>query len=369
MRRNPNLRVLIVGAGPSGLTAAIELTRRGVPVRIIDKAPDFADQSRAIGINPRTLAILEPCGASELLLQEGTRIGRANVRYPGGHIARLDVSRLKCPHPYMLALPQSRTERILGRVLKELGVTVEHDVSLVDYKQAKPGLRCELQGPDGVSFHEATHLIGADGSHSIVRDKAGIGFPGDTLKNDWILADIRMDWPFPTNELNIFIARKGFLFTITLGDDRFRIVSPSTAPESYLPNGVRIKETIWKSAFRVQHRQATTYQSGCVFLAGDAAHVHSPLGARGMNMGIADAATFAWLLTEGREDDYTRIRHPIGARTIAFVKRQTHQMISDSQLQRRLAAIVAPIALKIHPVHSFAVRAITGLIDPQPEWL
>ena len=360
---------LIVGAGPSGLTAAIELYRRGIPVRIIDKAADFAEQSRAIGINPRTLAILSPSGATERLLAEGTRIERSVIHFPNGRNAKLDFSRINSSYPFMLALPQSRTERLLNDVLTEQGGQVEHKTSLEGLEQDGETVRCRIDGPKGMSDVTAAHLIGADGARSAVREQVGIAFPGDELDNDWTITDVVMDWPYPPTELHLFFDWTGFVLAITIGQGRFRLASSDGSPEARLPQGAAVKKDIWRSAFRVQHRQVPTYQQGRVYVAGDAAHVHSPLGARGMNMGVADASTLAWLLSEGREAEYTAIRRPVGARTIAMVKRQTMQAVSLNRLQRRIAGWMAPIALSLPPVHSFATSIVTGLADPEPAWL
>ena len=364
--------ILIAGAGPSGLTAAIELYRRGMPARIIDKASNFAEQSRAIGVNPRTLAILEPSGVTERLLAEGTRIERAFLHFGGstarsGRTARLDFAELDTPYRFMLALPQSRTERLLNEALTGLGGRVEHETAFLGMERADDGLRCRIESPDGETTIIAEHLIGADGARSTVREQAGIAFPGDSLDHDWTIADVVMDWPYPPNELHVFFDDTGFLFTITMGHDRFRLVSPGASPEAWLPKGAVINQDIWRSSFRVHHRQVPTYQVGRVSLAGDAAHVHSPMGARGMNMGIADAATLAWLLSEGREAEYSAIRHPVGKSTIAMVRRQTLQ--ATTGWQRRLAGVVAPLALRVPAVHRFATRFVTGLADPEPGWL
>ncbi|MGI9418155.1 MAG: FAD-dependent oxidoreductase, partial [Geminicoccaceae bacterium] len=355
--------MLIAGAGPSGLAAAIELHRRGHQVRIIDKAKGFAEQSRAIGVNPRTLSILGPSGASERLLAEGTRIESACLHFVNGRVARLDFTSLDTPYPFMLALPQSRTERLLHETFAELGGSVEHEMALTGFSQNPDGVSCRIKGSFGETEIAATHLIGADGARSTVREQAGIAFPGDSLDHDWTLADVAMDWPYPPNELHVFFDDTGFLFTITMGADRLRIVSPDAAPEARLPVGARVKEEIWRSSFRVHHRQVPTYQQGRVYLAGDAAHIHSPIGARGMNMGISDAATLAWLISEGREAEYSAMRHPVGARTIAMVKRQTRQAVAAARWQRRLAGLIGPLALRIPMIHRFATQFVTGLVD------
>ena len=360
---------LIVGAGPTGLSAAIELARRGISARIVDRSADFSAESRAIGINPRTLHLLEASGVTPRLLEAGIRIERSNLRFPGGRVATIEFGRLGGRYPFMVALPQSRTERILGAVLSELGVVVEQRTSFVDGEEREGRALCSLDAKGERKEAETSLLLAADGASSSVRKAFGVEFPGDALERDWMLTDVAIDWPYRENELNIWAHPVGFLFAIALGGGLWRFVSDRADPEDLLPAGLRPERTVWKSSFRVEHRQVPSYRRGPVFFAGDAAHIHSPLGARGMNMGIADAATLAWLISEGREAEYHTRRHPVAKRTIARVKRQTLQATRANRGRLALARWLAPPALRLGFVNDTAARFIAGLDEPTPPWL
>eukprot|EP00171_Calliarthron_tuberculosum_P005163 IDg5163t1 len=323
--------VLIVGAGPVGLTAAVELWRQGVPARIINKTSDFAAESRAIGINPVSLTLLEASGVTEQLLSEGTKIERSYMHFQHGGIATIDFRKIENKYRFILALPQSRTERILNNALEALGGHVEHDTVLEHLEQEGDVVHCHVTSASGPAVIDARTVIGADGAHSICRKSIGVAFPGDAIDGDWSLADVRMEWQ--THE----------------------------AMEEHLPPGATVTEEIWRSKFSVHHRQATTYQVGRVFLAGDAAHVHSPVGGRGMNLGIKDAVTLVRLMMQGREAEYTETCYPDGAKTVAAVRRQTMAISSSVWWQKRLMGILMPLILKVPPIHRMLLSFVSSL--------
>lgn len=353
--------VLIVGAGPVGLTAAIELWRQGVKARIINKAEDFAKESRAMGINPLSMSLLEASGVTERLIAAGTKLERSYIHFKHGGVASIDFSKIESKYHFMLALPQSRTERILNTVLEDLGGRVEHGTALESLVQDGDVVRCHVKGPSGPAVIEARTVIGADGAHSIVRKSIGVGFPGDMIDKDWTIADVKLEWQYPHDELHAFFSDDSFFMAITLGNGMYRIVAPDEQYEKHLPLDATITEEIWRSKFRVHHRQATTYQVGRVFLAGDAAHVHSPVGGRGMNLGMRDAVTLARLLVQGEEDDYTSICHPVGAKTIEQVRRPTMVLVSKTWWMMRLLGFIMPIIVKIPWIHNNMLRFVTSL--------
>lgn len=353
--------VLIVGAGPVGLTAAVELWRQGVQARIITKAEDFATESRAIGINPVSLSLLEASGASEKLIAEGTKIEQAYLHFEQGGVASLNFNKIDSKYNYILALPQSRTERILNKTLQELGGRVEHGTALERLEQIDDIVRCHVRTSSGPSVIEAQTVIGADGAHSICRKSIGVEFPGETIDGDWTIADVRLDWEYPHNELHGFVNDDGFFMAITMGNGMYRLACASSSLDEHIPPGATITEEIWRSKFRVHHRQATSYQVGRVFLAGDAAHIHSPVGGRGMNLGIKDAVTLTRLLIEGREAEYTGICHPDGAKTIAVVRRQTMAMGSKVWWLKRIMGVVVPAALNVPFIHNFVSGFVTNI--------
>lgn len=315
--------VLIVGAGPTGLTAAVELARRGIKARIIDRNDGPTPLSKAVGINPRSLDLLEPGGVTARLLAAGIRIQEGHIHVVDRELATLQLSRLPHRFNFLLSLPQSETETLLAEVLSEHGVTVERQTELTALRPEGDGLVVTLQGPAGREDTACETLFGADGVHSTVRDALGLAFDGYTHERTWSIADAEIDaWPYAPASANLFLHPGGDVgFIIPVGEHRFRAVSNTPDALARIPGNYRILRRLRSDSFKIPVRQVATYQKGRVFLGGDAAHVHSPVGGRGMNLGIEDAATFARLVAEGGLEGYTAARHAVGARWIAASER------------------------------------------------
>jgi 2-polyprenyl-6-methoxyphenol hydroxylase-like FAD-dependent oxidoreductase len=322
--------ILIVGAGPCGLTAALELTRRGYTPRIIDKEPGPTPLSKAVGISPRSLEILEATGVTQRLLARGIRIQGVEARYEDQLLATLDLSRLPHRFNFLLALPQSATETVMEAVLQRLGTTVEWNTELAAVRLHGAEVQVELGGSHGATFD---YVYAADGAHSRVRELLGIGFSGYTHKRTWSIADAEIpDWPFPQATAMAVLHRTGDLgFIIPIGPKRFRAVSNTPEPLAQIP-GTESGEVSQSDTFHIPVRQADRYQAGGVFLGGDAAHVHSPIGARGMNLGIEDAYAFAARMADGTLDGYTAERHPVGRRWIVLSERMLGAVQSHNPL-------------------------------------
>jgi 2-polyprenyl-6-methoxyphenol hydroxylase-like FAD-dependent oxidoreductase len=338
-------KILIVGAGPCGLTAALELARRGYHPRIIDKEPGPTPLSKAVGINPRSLEILEPSGVTERLLADGIRMQGVQARYQDQLLAEIQIRRLPNRFNFMLALPQSETETVMEDVLISMGVRPEWGVELTDVRLAGGKVEADLKGAHGGTFD---YVFGADGAHSRVREILNLGFSGYTHKRIWSIADaVIPDWPFPEATAMANLHRNGDLgFIIPIGPKRFRAVSNTPEALSQLP-GVESAQVSQRDTFHIPVRQADSYQTGGVFLGGDAAHVHSPIGARGMNLGIEDAFVFVRRLTEGTLSGYTSERHPVGRRWIL--------------LSERLLGIVQTTNPLLIPIRNLALRTVANL--------
>jgi 2-polyprenyl-6-methoxyphenol hydroxylase-like FAD-dependent oxidoreductase len=338
-------KILIVGAGPCGLTAALELARRGHHPRIIDKEPGPTPLSKAVGISPRSLEILEPTGVTERLLADGVRMQGVQARFEGELLAEIQIRRLPHRFNFMLALPQSETETIMENALIGLGVRPEWNVELTGVRLAGDKVETELKGAHGGTFD---YVYAADGAHSRVRELLGLAFTGYTHKRTWSIADaVIPDWPFPETTAMANLHRNGDMgFIIPIGPKRFRAVSNTPEALPQLP-GVESAEVSQSDTFHIPVRQAETYQAGGVFLGGDAAHVHSPVGARGMNLGIEDAFVFVRRLTEGTLGGYTSERHPVGRRWIL--------------LSERILGVIQSSNPLLIPVRNLAMRTFSRL--------
>jgi 2-polyprenyl-6-methoxyphenol hydroxylase-like FAD-dependent oxidoreductase len=343
-------QVLIVGAGPVGLTLAMELARYGVSVRVVDKAAQRTDKSKAIVLWSRTLELLDRAGCTGDFVAAGHQVDAANIIAGGELMAHVGFTGLDSPYPYALMIPQSDTERLLEEQLSRVGVTPERRTEALRFAQEANGITATVRNGDGQEeVVEADWLIGCDGAHSVVRHGLGLPFDGDTLQTDWILADLHLSgYLLPVTEMATYWHEDGVLLMIPLSETRFRVIAdlgPSTGGSPVTPTldevqaiidrrgpgGMKAVDPIWLSGFRINERKVKNYRSGRVFVAGDAAHVHSPAGGQGMNTGMQDAFNLAWKLAlvcrgeaaEGLLDSYSIERSAVGDQVLKAAGRLT----------------------------------------------
>lgn len=367
--RAKNIDILIAGAGPVGLTAAIEMTRRGYKPRIVEAGPRPHTESRALAINPRTLDILEPSGASERLLKAGRKARAMNFHGPHGTLFRLETRNI--PHPtrdYMLVLPQAETEKEL---IETLGgpETIEWNTCLEQLTIDNDTVSVTLNKKGQIESLSPDIVIGADGTHSTVRKALGIGFKGEAYEHDWGLADVRLKGLEPLEQLHIFDLSPVLIAFIGIRDNLFRAVSDHPDILSVIPPHITVEKVEWESRFRISHRLVESYQKGPVFLAGDAAHIHSPVGGRGMNLGIEDAAWLAYLIDRGETSDYTKLRQPIAQDVIAQVDNATRFLASGGKISTILRHHILPHLAARDFAQRRAFQQIAGLASPAPPWL
>jgi len=331
----PTPKVLIAGAGPTGLTAAVELARRGVPFRIVDRAEGPTPLSKAVGISPHSLDLLEPSGVTERLLQAGVRIQRVHVHQGDRRLATVRFAGLRHRFNFLLALPQSETEGIMASLLAERGVGVEWRTELTGLAQTPDMVAVTLHGPDGPEQASFEQVLGADGARSRVREAIGVEFAGHRHERVWSIADVEMaDWPYEPGSANAFFLAGGDVaFAIPIGPARFRVLSNTADALALVPGAFRVERVLCADTFLIPVRQATSYRVGRVALAGDAGHVHSPVGGRGMNLGIEDAVCYARRLADGSLDGYDGERRPVGHRWIAFSERALAGAQSEGALR------------------------------------
>ncbi len=360
--------ILIAGAGPTGLTAAIELARRGHRPRIVSASEGPVHESRALAVNRRSLQILDPCGATSRLLAIGRRIKGFRLRTAERELFRLQPPSAHDPLPFLLVVPQSDIEVVLVEVLAGLGIQVEWRTELTGLADPdRP--KAELRGPAGAETVAPGLLIGADGAHSVVRHALGLAFPGAAYETEWGLADARVKTQLPIDEATAFDLAPVLFVMIPIRGNFVRFISDHRDVLSHVPPSIEVQSVEWESPFRISHRQVETYGKGKVFLAGDAAHIHSPVGARGMNLGIEDAAWLAWSIAEGRTDRYSGERWPVGRHVLRTVDPATRLMASDSIIPKLVRRHVLPHVMSSAFLRGRLIGRFTGADTPFPPWL
>ncbi|MDB5422194.1 MAG: hypothetical protein JWR59_2141 [Brevundimonas sp.] len=360
-------QVLIVGAGPVGLAAALFLTRRGVAVRILDALPAPIPTSKALGVNPRTLDLLDETGVSARIEAEAQVIKALCVHRKGRPLARIipDWTALGAHRP-MVILPQGRSEALLAETLADLGVVPERGKTLT----------VVTQGPDLVTATFADGetattplLFAADGAHSVVRHALNLGFPGDGWDEPWQLMDVDLTGPSP-DQAYIDLRRHGVFICLPFSGSTFRLIGFGGGLLDTLPDGWTAGAVHWESEFRISHRMAERMSLGRIALAGDAAHIHSPIGARGMNLGIEDAFVFAACADDflkgqtGRLNDYNRLRQPVDAAVVKRIRTLTSLVRNTSPMAWVLKGIVPPIAARLPFVINAGLKIGMGLDHP-----
>jgi 2-polyprenyl-6-methoxyphenol hydroxylase-like FAD-dependent oxidoreductase len=302
--------VLVVGAGPTGLTLGAALSAKGVRAVVVDALAEGQNTTRAAVVNARTLEVLEELDVARRMVKAGLIAPRFTMRAGRQILIPVDFSELPTKYPYSLMLSQADTERLLLERLHELGGQVIRPKTLSRLTPDADGVTAAFDDGDTI---RAGYVVGADGMHSTVREQAGIGFAGGEFAESFALADVRLAGGAPRDEVILFYANEGLTVVAPLPGDIFRIVAPAAdAPKTpsaefvqalldsraFGPGELVVTELLWGTRFHIHHRVADSYRAGRLLLAGDAAHVHSPAGGQGMNLGITDAISLAGALTE-----------------------------------------------------------------------
>lgn len=361
--------ILVVGAGPTGLTAALELARRGRALRIIDKAERPSQHSKAIGINPRSLELLEASGATDKILAAGRRMNRLAVHARQRCLLTIAFDRLDHRYNRMTALQQSRTEAILEESLTQLGVTVERGCEALGVTQDSQGARVQVRCGKVEEEIAAEHVVAADGAHSALRKALAIGFPGARYPGDWGLADVAMaHWPYPEDQLNIFFHPRALLLVIGLETEgHYRLASNSGDPLPQLARlGAAADAVVWSSKFHIGHHLIERFTQGRVHFAGDAAHLHSPAGGRGLNLGVEDACVLAKKLCEGGLESYAAERREIATSVIRMTEMLTRVATLSNPLAQVGRNFLLGGVLSREVFQKRLRRSIAGIAYPNP---
>ena len=371
--------VLVIGAGPTGLTLAAALIARGVAATVVDQQAAGANTSRAGVVNARSLEVLEHLDVARRLVKEGVAAPLFTIRDRGRTLIPIDFSGLPTEYPYSLMVPQSTTERLLLERLEELGGSVQRPRTVTAVEQDADGVTATFENGDVV---RARYVVGADGIRSIVRQQAGVDFEGSVYEESFMLADVRLTGDTPHEEVILYWARAGLTVVAPLPDGTYRIVAPvADAPEE--PSAEFVQEildarvgagrlivtgVVWGSRFRVHHRVADTFRAGRLLLAGDAAHVHSPAGGQGMNLGIQDAVALADALAavlggapDGLLDEYSNARRPIAKDVVAMTDRIT-RLATLPRAARPIRNAAIGLLGRVPSVRLALARRLSGLV-------
>jgi 2-polyprenyl-6-methoxyphenol hydroxylase-like FAD-dependent oxidoreductase len=385
--------VLVVGAGPTGLMLANQLVRRGVRTLIIDRHAGPSLETRALGVQARTLEIYAQLGIVDQALALGRRGSGGNIWADGerrAHVGLSDAGDQVTPYPFILILGQDDNERIMGENLRAIGGSVEWNTELVSLAQQGDSVRAELKGANGSRRISAAWVAGCDGARSTVRESCGITFAGAPYEHVFFVADTEMTGSMVPDEVNVYLFRKGFHLLFPMrGKDHWRLVAilppelrdkPDLKFDEVIPvlhkdasENLQIKSCSWFSTYRIHHRGAVRFREGRCFVLGDAAHIHSPVGAQGMNTGLQDAYNLGWkvaLVVKNQAkaqllDSYEQERLPVAHALLNGTDRAFQMVVSDSWiaglLRTKILARIAAFAVNRKSVQRRAFRVVSQI--------
>ena len=385
--------VLIVGAGPTGLVLALWLTRLGVAARIIDKTAESGTTSRALAVQARTLELYRQLDLTGAVIQRGHKVPAINLWVKGAqkaHLVFAAVGSELTPYSFLHIFPQDAHERLLNEKLRELGVTVERCTELLGFTDQGDRILARLRRADGEEENcESAYIVGCDGARSRVRETLGTGFPGGTYRQVFYVADVQAKGLVANGEFHIDLDEADFLAVFPFSDtggirlvgtvrderaDRAETLKFEDVSSRAIQNlKVEVERVNWFSTYRVHHRVAEHFRKGRGFLAGDAAHIHSPAGGQGMNTGIGDAINLAWKLhavlkrraPESLLDSYEPERIRFARRLVATTDKAFTFVTADGRLaevvRTRLAPFIVPRLVGIEAVREFMFRTVSQI--------
>lgn len=383
---NPNTSspIVVVGAGPTGLMLACELARRGVAVRVLEARTERERLSKALGVHARTLEVFADLGIADEAIARGRTIDAVNLHSEGAPVVRVTLDRLQTRFPYVLILPQWETEALLEAHLNTLGVAVERGVHVSDVRQSEAGVEVDVEIGGDIACIGAPYVIGCDGAHSVVREALEIPFDGNAYPETFALADMDLRWDRSYDEVHAFLSGSGICAVFPLpGEGRVRVAADISGLDEPELSGAFFAGLVgsrgggpcdpgdadWTSTFRIHRRIAERFRDGRCFLAGDAAHIHSPAGGQGMNTGIQDAYNLGWKLAavqlgmagDALLDTYEEERQPVARATLRGTDFATRLGMLNRPLARRVRGTVAGFLSSFDAVQERITRTVAEL--------
>src|SRR5215213_5868926 len=381
--------VLVVDAGPTGLMLAGELALASLRCRILERRTEESNLTRAFGVHARTLEVLDMRGIADDLVSQGLRVPAVRPHLGRARL-RLDLNHPESRFPYVLIVAQARTERLLEARARAFGAEIMRGAEVVGVRQNDTSVELVVKGPDGTRIEQADYVVGCDGAHSAVRRLLGVGFVGASYDTHIMLADVHLSEELEM-AVNAYVGRDGVVLLPAFGDGWYRAVIWDRLREHVpleVPVGIdevreslrriagidlKVVEMRWSTRFLSERRQAERYRMGRAFLAGDAAHVHSPLGALGMNTGIQDAMNLGWKLAAEVHgwvppcllDSYQAERHPVGREALR-VTDLLQRLTLAPPVVRAVRPTLACLVLGVKPVRRALRRRISGLSIAYP---
>lgn len=379
-----NVDVLIVGAGPVGLFCANELIRHGLTCRIIDKKKTTSEHSKALGLHIRTLDVFEDTGLLHEVLEQGHRVDGVLFKSAGKTLINATFAKLEANRHFLIDLPQNKTEAILYKSLQNKGLDVEWETELTQLNQSPSEITATLKKPNNkIELFHANWLIACDGAHSTTRHQVDAQFKGSSYKQGWWLADLLVDWQVPDNRMAMYINDHGPLACFPMGNKRYRLVMTAPQNNNATPSlddinyaftqrssdPAHLSDPYWLSGFSIHHRQIQHYRYDRVFFAGDAAHIHSPMGGQGLNTGIQDIYNLAWklALVEQRKakaellDSYHAERFPVGHEVLKKTDRMTRIILLKNPLLVALRNKLISFIASFDRVKNFMAKDLAEL--------
>ena len=325
--------IIIIGAGPSGLSMAIFLHELGYRPRILDKKDKISKYSKALGVNPRTLELMKPFGITTKFLTNGRRMNAVNLWKADKHIYRNDFTKINSEYPFMLIQPQKESEEILLEEVQSRNIEVEYNSEFMEFSKSESKYSITLKNKN-VSKDRYDYIIGADGGRSKLRRQTGIEYKGYQYDEEWELYDIELEMNVEPDDGHIRLFPEGGMIMIRLKGNIWRIAGNIKSILNYIPKSSVIGKVHWESKFRINHKVAKSLTNENIVLIGDAAHLHSPVGARGMNLGIEDAFICSNLINDNRLSEYNNLRIPYLNKTVGRINNITMGMAGDSKISR-----------------------------------